>query len=346
MAKAVDPMRTTALIGVVAVALAGGGCGSSNAVHQNSARHAAPTRLPIQARIPIGETGVGLIAAQGAIWVVTMEKDSLLGIDPHTNRVMARLRLGPAPNDPVDLVPPAYGDGSVWVSQHQASQIVRVRLHPLRVASRIDVEGAWGVAYGFGAVWVAQFDAYKWARIDPARNKVVASFPAEGPSTTAVGDGSAWILAHRANTLLRVEPKSNHVLAAIPIKTGGGVPEQVLFAYGSLWVTDPLSPSVARIDAKTNKQLVEILFRKDMVGAVPETAGAGYLWVASDHHVIRIDPKTNAFASVLTVKPDQRRCGWQTRSGPGDCFDAVTYAYGSLWVVDVLHRQVLRLSPR
>jgi len=324
----------TLTIGLLAVAVASAS-GADRSVAQ----------LHVQAKIALGDQGAGITFADGAVWLQTVAKNELVRIDPATNRVTDRLKL-PGLNGRAHDVnpPPAFGDHSFWLPNGAADGVIRVKIHPLRVAKTIPLDAPFFAAFGYGSVWVVQFDPYKWSRIDPVTNRLSKTFPATGPTAVATGAGSVWIVAHRARKLLRIDPKTNDIVATIAIKTRGGVPENEVLAFGSVWINDPQGPSIARIDMKKNKQRLEIVLPSSVQFPGTLTSGGGSVWVGSDHDLLRINPRTNRVDGMLAVKiaKNNPECGTTTDF---NCFAGVTYGAGSVWAVDNRHHQVIRVAP-
>ena len=307
--------------------------------------------LHVLGHIRLRDLGAGITYADGAVWVQTVTRNELVRIDPKTNRITGRLKLPDATSGDAEDVapPPAYGAGSLWLvggsdGLTPSSTVTRVTLNPLSVATTIKINEPFYVGFGFGSVWVMQFYPYRWSKIDPTTNKVGKSVPSIGPTSVTTGAGSVWILAHRARSLLRLDPRTDDVVARVPVITLGGSPENVMYGFGSMWVTDPVAPSVARIDVKTNKQLVEILMPDGISNPDALTTGGGFVWLASDHDLVRVDPRTNRVTGTLRVRLPTKdgACG---RGTPFNCFPGVTFGDGSVWAVDNSRHEVLRVAP-
>ena len=297
-------------------------------------------QLSIQATIPVGSLGMGITSADGAVWVVTISpKAQLLRIDPASNTVTATLDL-PGRNGPGDNSWLAYGGGSLWISRTYAEEIDHVSIAPLMITARIRVADPFDVAYGFGSVWVPQFRTSTWSRIDPSTNTVVTTAQATGPTSVVTDAGSVWVLAHAVGQVLRIDPSTRAVIATTVLSDG---PERIVAGFGSLWMADPEVAAINRIDEKTGKQSTEILLRtSELEAPLVVAAGGGYVWVGGDHFLSRIDPHTNRLTAGLTLPYDNKVCGPATAYL---CIGGVTYANGSVWVVDWNHGQVLRVAP-
>ncbi len=165
-------------------------------------RRLAMVRLPGEAT---GELAVG-----GGVWVA----ESLLGvyrIDPTTNRVVSRIRVGsPARRFAVDK--PVVGEGRVLAI---GSWTRRDVLTGKRGLARIDPRrnrlkavtplpsGPLAVAIGKDSVWVARVGASSVERIDASTGRVIGRFRAEAVGLLAVGGGHVWT-ATRRGTIRRL----------------------------------------------------------------------------------------------------------------------------------------------
>ncbi len=147
--------------------------------------------------------------------------ESFLCIDPATDKIVARIRVG---TDPQGL---AVGAGSLWVANGFGHYITRIDLTTGRVLSTImlDAHGsrpepyAWcacrSVTFSDGAVWAIAHDNHTLVRIDPRINQITSSLtlamapdstPLE-PFSVAMGEGSLWVSAD-PHFLIRVNPQT------------------------------------------------------------------------------------------------------------------------------------------
>ena len=80
----------------------------------------------------------------------------------------------------------------------------------------------------------------------------------------------------------------------------GGIPRDVAFGFGSVWVADAGTGSLIRVDTATNA----IVARIAVGGARAVAAGAGAVWTANpaEDRVLRIDPATNSVVASIFVQ--------------------------------------------
>ena len=139
----------------------------------------------VVATIAVGGAASQVTVAAGAVWVGGWDTGMLVRVDPATNRIAARIRVGRPQESPIAVAATAE---AVWVVDFGDAQVLRVDPATNRVVARIPVRGgAGGIATARGAVWVTSGEGgdqhHGWVqRIDPSRNRVVA--------TTAVPSGT------------------------------------------------------------------------------------------------------------------------------------------------------------
>lgn len=154
------------------------------------------------------------------------------------------------------------------------------------------------------------------------------------------------------------------IVGSVPV---GSIPDAIAFGFGSLWVTDTTTNSVARIDPTTS--LVETI----PVGRSPNAVAVGHgsIWITNgnDRTVSRVSPATdqvidtiqvgNAPSGVATdeswVWVTNRLDGTLTRIDPkggepetfriGTTPAGVATGAGSVWVTDFDMGVVVRVDP-
>jgi serine/threonine protein kinase len=128
-------------------------------------------------------------AGEGAVWVLDGALRSVMRVDPATNRVVQRLRLGFEPGGI------AVGGGSVWVTDPRGGRVVRIDPRSNRIVGSTRVgRDPVAVAVGFGSVWVANYQDRTMSRIDPRDGSVVKTISVGPyPATLATGLGEVWV---------------------------------------------------------------------------------------------------------------------------------------------------------
>ena len=83
-----------------------------------------------------------------------------------------------------------------------------------RPAKTIDV-AATELAVGDGTLWATQTDANQVVRIDPSTGDVQSIAVGNGPTGIAFGSGSVWVANSLDGTVTRIDPETNTVVAVI-----------------------------------------------------------------------------------------------------------------------------------
>src|SRR5262245_18078773 len=145
---------------------------------------------PIVRLLPkVGDDPFTVTTGSGAVWVLDDVPGMVWRIDPASNRVVGRIRLG---FDPGGI---AFGRGRVWVTDNSGDAVAEIDPATNRIGRRIRVgDGPLGVAVGEGSVWVANYRDGTVSRIDPSRGSVVAAITVgKYPTGVAAGAGGAWV---------------------------------------------------------------------------------------------------------------------------------------------------------
>jgi outer membrane protein assembly factor BamB len=195
--------------------------------------------------------------------------------------------------------------GSVWLSETNHGQVLRVDPRTRRVIARIPVGSEVGLAVGKGSIWATPREAGvpgDLMRIDPRTNRVVARIPMRAPDGTPFGGGFAvvarrvWVIS--GTSLLAIDPARNRPVRGVEL--GGSY--QVTGAFlrnGELWLTRG-DQTITRFDATTGRRLGRLSWRAPAGGYVFPFAG----------QVIEV-----ASGSVALADPATGRPLWRTRLG-------------------------------
>jgi virginiamycin B lyase len=130
---------------------------------------------------------------------VPNEDGTLARIDPSSNKLVAKVRVGADPDDA------AVCDGEIWTTSLLGSRLFDVDPSAGAVAARVPVGvGSVGLACG-SALWTANYNTGVLLRIDPRRRTVTgrANVGAK-PRSIALGGGSVWVANQASGTISRV----------------------------------------------------------------------------------------------------------------------------------------------
>jgi hypothetical protein len=149
-----------ALAATLAATLGGGGA-YLHKVALNSVAMIDPTNDRIVADVPVGANAMGLVVADGSVWVINEGDRTLMRIGVHTRKLVQTIALDGARTGI------ASGDGSIWVLNAAAPdsrqvEITRVSPSLDDVAERIPTDLDYGdlvegeLAVGGGSIWIPQ----------------------------------------------------------------------------------------------------------------------------------------------------------------------------------------------
>ena len=235
--------------------------------------------LPPAGVLQVGGAGpVDDVAVAGrAVWAAAGAMVS--GFDRATGGPTATIAAFPD-GGPRPLVRLTAGAGALWVAVI-GERLLRVDPETARVAAWEAVVPSAPAAVGAGGVWVpcCDFDGRgRLARIDPATDRVVALVELPGIGG-AVGAGPAGVWVRGVGgPLWRVDPAANRVVAAVPVPGLGERPGSVAVTRDTVWVSDPESATVVRIDPRRNRLAGR---RVEADGQDLTAAPGGVVWATS-----------------------------------------------------------------
>jgi virginiamycin B lyase len=267
------------------------------------------------------------VVTQDAVWVANGPGNTVLKLDPKTNKVAATVEVGKRPCSGL-----AAGFGSLWVPNCMDKTVSRVDLKTNKVSATIplgpaDSEGQ--LAAGSDSVWMMTDSKGILSRIDPDTNHLVADIqvPSGSPVCLIGEDGAVWVTSTEHSVVVRVDPKTNLISDRIAV---GPRPRFTAAGGGAIWTLNQGDGTVSRIDVRTKKLVTNI--DAGVPGDGGEIAyGEGFVWVtAFDVPLTQIDPDTNKVIKQWT--------------GPGG--DAVRVGHGSVWLSNLKQQNVWRIDPK
>jgi streptogramin lyase len=170
-----------------------------------------------------------LVVAGGAVW---MGCDIVLRIEPHTSRILSKVRL--------PGVVLATGEGAVWAAGETRDRIGTPQsvlwqfdLTTARVRSRSRLEpGVVDLAAGAGAIWVVRLTDDSITRVDPKSGASTEGFRVRQPELLTVSGDAVWATSARDKTLTRYDARS----AALQTIEVGGRPTGLGADGNVVWV--------------------------------------------------------------------------------------------------------------
>ena len=274
----------------------------------------------VVAKIKVGQYTAPCAAAAGGKWVWVSEygEPYVLKIDPSTNKVVARTKIG------TGSCGLGYGAGSMWIEDTNTSTVSRVSVATgKRRAIKVGFT-PYDTMFAFGSAWTTAFTQGELERIDPAQNRVVNRWKLP-MATGAVGAfGSVW--ATGSDGVIRVDPGSHAVLARIPIQGGAG---WTAASTDAVWVTS--LKGLVRIDPQSNAVVTVIPLAGSPALGDPDVVG-GNVWVPQirKNSIAIVDPTSNTVTQTI-------------KAGVGPF--VITTIRGEAWVPSWKGRDIWRYKP-
>jgi YVTN family beta-propeller protein len=333
-ARPLRRVRPWRVLGFLVALLAVGGFALRALIgeHEPAGAPASETAGRVEAKIPVPLPGgpfVGRLAfGAGSLWIRKSGDDEVLRVDPRTNNIVARIRVGFAYDTDIAV----RGD-DVWVSNGENATVSRISAATNTVVTTIRVgEYPLGIAATPDAVWVANHHSGSVSRIDPRLNRVVKTVPISAPSGfsgplhAVFAQGDLWVADSTDGAVVRVDPQRNRRTSAV-LESGPACGGIAAFD-GSVWIASGCDQArVTRIDTRTARTTAVI----HVPGVATDVAaGFGSIWVTTLRGMLlRIDPKTNRITARLRLTDAV----------------ALTAGGGKVWVVNRESRSVVRINP-
>jgi DNA-binding SARP family transcriptional activator/streptogramin lyase len=266
----------------------------------------------------------------GGAHAVVPVANSIIRIDPKTNRVVEDVHVG---RDPSGIV---ATHGAVWVANEQDRTLTRF---DTRTREQQTIGGLRGVGFvtsdQHGNIYASGWDyPYVWL-IDPKSVARTATFRVRSRAVgMAVGGGSLWVVDRLVNGVTRID-------LARPRKHGfvhvGADPLVTVFGYGALWVANSDDGTVSVVRPGIPKaQTIPVLSKPFGIAS-----GYGSIWVGSYgwSEVVRIDPELRRVIKEIHVAPP----GFE---GTGSGLYSVAAGAGSIWAVNAETNDIARIDPQ
>lgn len=289
--------------------------------------------------------------AAEAVWVVNAVDQTLLAIDPGSNRLVAQIPLGA---EPLAL---ATGEGGVWLilqPKGQGRQLLRLdpASHQAGAPIAIPQGEALTLTAGGGWVWVGVAEEqvstssdYHLAggivRIDPASSQVVEYLPTRAVAAElVVADQTLWALEQmKAFTYLDRIEASSRAIVSLPQQA-----ESLAYVHqfariaanpAGVWATsaNPSSRYIYHVDPADGR-ITHVIAVGDAPEATPFdlVATADTVWVALRSGALaRVNPATMAVESQVET---------------GGEISGLFTAFGDLWVLRAPEALVTRIDAR
>ena len=215
-----------------------------------------PSRLRAAARVPNAVT-----AGFGSVWAARLDNQSLVRIDPVTNKVIGDI---PLPAEPYQV---CEGSSSIWVTALDDAALIRIDPVTNSVAGTWRLGSLAGCAEANGSLWLAYYGGHQVIKFDIASGRVVATAELPGlPVHVAVTSNYVWVEEKNPVVVQQIGPADLAIRATVP---GTGDAFGAIFYSGqALWV------GTQRIDPDTARYSNLAWLGNQLIAAV----GSGWLW--------------------------------------------------------------------
>jgi hypothetical protein len=246
----------------------------------------APGDGSVVDRVAVGATPSAVAVADGHVWVVNADDQTVSEIDARARSVQT-FGVGATPTDV------AAGAGAVWVGAggrprgEQTDGLVTAslaRLDPDTHAPRATIPLPRGrpvvadmvaghVAAGPEGVWAIGPDGGV-LRVDPATNRVAAVVPGLRARAIALADGRVWALADNGD-VTRIQARTATIVGRG--RVNATAVSSIAAGAGGAWVSAPDDGSVWRIEGGAGDELVMHTIPVSQ-GTTDLAYGSGVLW--------------------------------------------------------------------
>jgi YVTN family beta-propeller protein len=260
--------------------------------------------------------------------------DSLVEIDPATNRVVSVAGVGKGPDGI------AFTRDAAWVvTSDRTVDRFDLRTRQVRAIGGIPVARAVAATLG-DDVWVSSFEA-PWVTLVARHGRLVGEdeiaiaaapprvrVPGSAEALT-VGGGFLWVTSPKdsggGNTVSGIDLRTHRLVSTTRV---GRLPLFAAFGYGSLWVSNYKGNSVSVV--RPGSVRAETVPVPD--GPLGIAAGEGGIWVVAfwNAKLVRIDPETRRIRARIPIG-----------QGPND----VTVGGGAVWTTDRDSQTITKVDP-
>jgi hypothetical protein len=194
-----------------------------------------------------------IVVADGEVWFGGHHAGNINRIDPKTNTIVATVPVNPpGGGGPGEIVPIQQG---LWVGFGDYPEVVEVDPKTAKVTRSVPIPDAGGSPFeaGPGRIWVSYAgNTAGIAVLDPTLTIAPTQIDVGGvPGVGAVfNDGAVWVpvqlhTSSPPGELVAIDQSTNAIVDRLTV--ADGAPDQVLQAFGSVWVELGLQGTIVRL---------------------------------------------------------------------------------------------------
>ena len=269
---------------------------------------AAVATLPIVAAVLVAAV---VIRGSGGVVAPPVSADTLVRIDPATNKVSAVVDVGLRPSAI------AVRGHRVWVYNYGGSSVSEIDAATTDVLQTTTVTATPTDPDPFAGPVLAADRGGAWlVGVDQRGRALLTRVPTAGrgkreyvldhrPKAVAVGYGAVWVVARgaRDNELLRIAPATGRVTKRTRFPTPAPI-DGLAAGLGSVWVTASSTATLYRIDPRSAR----VTGRIDLgARAARPVVVLGSIWVELSDSVgaTIVDPRTLRYVSLGCCPPER-----------------------------------------
>lgn len=161
----------------------------------------------VTARFALPAGGGAVAVGRGSVWVASVNRPTLVRVDPRTGQRTSSVLLRPRRNrSGIAGTAIAVGAGAVWVTTPSTGTLTRIDPWRARVTARSYVGRApYGLAIDRRGVWVAILGEGIVRRVDPTTNRVAEAITTGGDPVAVATDGTRlWVTLNSDGLLLAI----------------------------------------------------------------------------------------------------------------------------------------------
>jgi outer membrane protein assembly factor BamB len=224
-------------------------------------------------RIPVGEALTSVAIGEGSVWVVSNAERRVYRVDPSTSKVTAHVDLDGTPNEVAVGEGSVWVTTSTDLLR--IDPVSNEVTHRSRLGDCPDKEACTtDVVVADGSVWAIHYDSRRLLEFDPARDNEIRRFRLEDPPVAlAAGDGAVWVLLDGLEPKVVRIDMSSGLMSSLTLPAGSAqtrcLNREVGLAYAAelcgaiavgeqaVWVatTGIFSSELWRLDPATGRQV-------------------------------------------------------------------------------------------
>ena len=278
------------------------------------AQTSATTIAGVGSALPAGSQRIvgltqpfGVATEKGDAWVTEYQAGNLVRIDASSNRIIARVHVGPHASHVV------IQGGIAWVVDDLGGTVIGVDTETGRVVKKIPLRADAAlrpnaIASDAGSVWVTmglstEYPAYASAPPSelvgfvPRSNELSTTSLSGVLAGVVVGGGAVWVASVLdPATIYRIDPATKRLVASI--ETGHPVSGAIVYLNPDLWVANR-DGYLTRIDSRTNQVVGNFEVGSPEWPALVAEGNAIWISAPLDNIVARFDPGTGTVTRTV-----------------------------------------------